>query len=291
MFTFLAFSPDGAILATATSVSIRHERGTGWGIVTELWDVATQQNIGHLPLTYDRQASTYVEASIFLAFSPDGTTLAGVAGYSIELWDVATKQNIAHPLKGIRMWSIPVAFSPNGKLLASGASDRTVKLWDVATKQNIATLPHTNVVLSVAFSPNGKLLASGALDNTVKLWDVATKQNIATLKGHTDAVDSVAFSPNGKLLASGSWDNTVKLWDVVSQQNIATLANAGTGNFLFSPDGTTLAAVTGYSIELWDVASQQNIAPLPLAYGGANLFFGIFAGWGGPSLQEGWTGW
>ena len=266
MFTFLAFSPDGPILATATSVSIRHERGTGWGIVTELWDVATQQNIGPLPLAYDRQASTYVEASIFLAFSPDGTTLAGVAGHSIELWDVATKQNIA-TLKGHTHVVDSVAFSPNGKLLASGAADRTVKLWDVASQQNIATLPHTHVVLSVAFSPNGKLLASGALDNTVKLWDVTTKQNIATLKGHTDAVDSVAFSPNGKLLASGSWDNTVKLWDVVSQQNIATLANAGTGNFLFSPDGTTLAAVTGYSIELWDVASQQNIAPLPLAYG------------------------
>ena len=177
---------------------------------------------------------------------------------------MATKQNIA-TLKGHTNAIYSVAFSPNGELLASGASDRTVKLWDVASKQNIATLPHMNVVFSVAFSPNGKLLASGALDNTAKLWDVATKQNIATLS-HTDAVDSVAFSPNGELLASGSWDNTVKLWDVATKQNIATLANAGTGNFLFSPDGTTLAAVTRYSIELWDVATKQNIAPLPLAY-------------------------
>ena len=265
MFTFLAFSPDGSILATATAVSIRHERGTGWGIVTELWDVATQQNIGTLPLAYDRQAGAYVESSILLAFSPDGTTLAGVAEHSIELWDVATQQNIA-TLKGHVHVVDSVAFSPTGKLLASGAADRTVKLWDVGTQQNIATLKgHTRVVLSVAFSPNGKLLASGAWDNTVKLWDVTTKQNIATLP-HTDAVDSVAFSPNGELLASGSWDNTVKLWDVATKQNIATLANAGTGNFLFSPDGTTLAAGTGYSIELWDVATKQNIAPLPLAH-------------------------
>ena len=77
-------------------------------------------------------------------------------------------------LEGHTSWVASVAFSPDGKLLASGFGDGTIKLWDVATGREVRTLEgHTDIVLSVAFSPDGKILASGSDDGTLKLWDIS----------------------------------------------------------------------------------------------------------------------
>jgi len=161
---------------------------------------------------------------------------------------------------------VSVAFSPDGKLLASGSHDKTVKLWDVATGAAVRTLTgHTDVVLSVAFSPDGKLLASASLDDTAKLWDVATGAAVRTLAGHTDGVLSVAFSPDGALLASGSHDKTVKLWDVTTGQVLRTLAGHTDSVWLvaFSPDGTLLASGSDDgTVTLWDVATGAAVRTL-----------------------------
>ena len=107
-----------------------------------------------------------------------------------------------------------VAFSADGRLLASCGSDRTVRVWDVAAAKCVAVLNgHTDEVFSAVFHPDGTRLASGGRDRAVWLWDLATGQEVARLEGHTNYVYSLAFSPDGTSLVSGSGDGTVRIWD------------------------------------------------------------------------------
>src|SRR5262249_43816266 len=92
---------------------------------------------------------------------------------SVRLWDVATGKE-RNALKGHTRCVSSVAFSPDGQVLASGATDGTIKLWDVARGKELATLKgHIKQILSLAFSPDGKTLGSGSEDRSIKLWDVA----------------------------------------------------------------------------------------------------------------------
>ncbi|WP_460202727.1 WD40 domain-containing protein [Scytonema sp. NUACC21] len=159
-----------------------------------------------------------------------------------------------------------VAFSPDGKLLATGDTNNEIRLYQVADgKQLLTCKGHTGWIWPITFSPDGHVLASGSDDQTVKLWDISTGHCLATLQGHSGGTWSVAFSPNGHMLASSSEDTTMRLWDVGTGRCIKILQGDGSRVWAvaFSPDGTTLASGNDdHAVKLWDLRDTKCIQTL-----------------------------
>ncbi|GAX38291.1 NB-ARC domain-containing protein [Nodularia sp. NIES-3585] len=162
---------------------------------------------------------------------------------------------------------LSVAFSPDGKLLATGDTKGEIRLRQVADgKQVFVCQGHTSWLISLAFRRDGKIIASGSSDDTVKLWDVETGQCLNTLQGHKSEVWSVAFSPDGQTLVSGSDDQTVKLWSVSTGKCLKTFQGhtSWVHSVGFSPtNGQMLASGSDdQTVKLWDISTGECLKTL-----------------------------
>lgn len=193
-----------------------------------------------------------------ITYSPDGKQLAIASSTVIYLYDAETLRMLTPFDTGKSVNSF--AFSPDGKILASGLLDGIIELWDAKNWILLHTLEGHDKVESVAFSPDGKTLASagGWHDGTIKLWDVesGSLKSLQHTLAHNETVYTLVYSPNGKILASGSLEATIRLWDAESGNLLRPLEwhTAGVMSVAFSPDGKILASGSSdATIRLWDV--------------------------------------
>ncbi len=187
------------------------------------------------------------------------------ADMTIRLWNVADGKFIRE-IKGHTGIVDGVAFSPDGKTLASGASapDKSVRLWNVADAKEVKNLGmHGGSVYTVAFSADGKYLASAGGDNLIKVWDVMGQKELKQLRGHTLGVTGVAFAPDDKSLFSVSQDKTLRQWDFLAgnDPNHLPVLGATTVGLMGAPwgHGPFLAVTTPNT----DKSELKNMGPTP----------------------------
>ena len=257
----------------------------------QVWDSKTGKELltlnGHA-----RSASMWDDHQVLaLAFSPDGTRLASASrdkDKTVQLWDINNDEWFTLQKDtgyGIGIWTNVLAFSPNGKMLASGSTDKTVQLWDTTTGELLATLTgHVNGITALAFSTDSTTLASASADGAIRFWRTETGAPLPLhITGHMASVRAATFFQESSTLVSVAFNGEITFSNLETPQK-STVHTAGHQDWLatlaFSPDGTKLASVravgnvifrpdfnhalwsAGSSIRLTDVSTGIELATL-----------------------------
>ena len=269
----VAFSPDGQRIVTGSQDA-----------TAKVWEAAKGKDL----LTLTGHSNDIFS----VAFSSDGQRIVtGSWDGTAKVWEAASGRELltlnrhsneitsavsSPDAKGGSARVFSAAFSPDGKRIVTGSSDKTAKVWETASGRELVTLKgHSSVIYSVAFSPDGQRIVTGSDDQTAKVWEAASGRELLTLTGHSDEVCSVAFSPDGRRIVTGSLDKTARVRDAASGRELLTLRghSAPIWPVAFSPDGQRI--VTGShdgTAKVWDAASGRELLTLK---GHSNWVLGV----------------
>jgi RNA polymerase sigma factor (sigma-70 family) len=272
----VAFSPDGRRLAAAVAdETIRiYDRTTGKERLPRL---GAEDRFRPKGVHMDRAglANGDFMHMIAMAFSPDGAVLASgshgsgntgdpwIAG--VYLWDVERGRELRR-IPAHQGWTLALAYSPDGRTLATTGTEMVVRVWDAATgREAIPQSGHRSEINLIAVSPADGTIFTAGQDGTIREWEIASGRARGVFAAFSSSISAMAFAPDGKALLVGQGLGVVTLWDVATRRKVRQFAPSSNeeGGYVwhlaFAPDGKTVAS--GWKV--WDVATGRVLAAFP----------------------------
>jgi WD40 repeat protein len=266
----MAISPDGRTLALVYGKKSEFKMAQGSSTIwmaepdVLLWDVSAGKETRRLKGRAENRVGS-------LVFAPDGETLWTSDSQAVRSWNLRTGEEIGKPLEAA--FVSVMAFTADGKTMATGGADQVIRLWDVKDRhEKSATVGHQGPIHAVAVAPDGRTFATAGADATIRLWDRATGRERGQLVGQGKYLSALAFTPDGRgLLSTGSppSDETVRLWDIATGKEVHRFAGVSS---VSTPDGKILAAATKDGIvHFWELATGKEIRQWPTSVEGLRL--------------------